>query len=258
MTPAPPTPARDAAYFDQWYADMADSDVRDAIVARTLGLPADMAFASLLSWDGIAEVGTALDLTADALLLDVACGRGGYGIEIARRTGARLVGIDFSGVAVKAARRSAARRLGTDRAEFHVGTLVDTRLADGGADALMCIDSVQFADPPLAALAEFRRLLARGGRLAVTCWQVADRADDTAPPRIRAVDLQRDLSAAGFADVEVHEKPLWRRAERALWEAAVAAPDDSDPAVRALQEEAHKSLAGFDALTRVLATATAP
>jgi hypothetical protein len=31
---------RDAAYFDQWYEDMATSPARDAIVARSLGLPA--------------------------------------------------------------------------------------------------------------------------------------------------------------------------------------------------------------------------
>ncbi len=37
-------------------------------------------------------------------VLDLACGRGGYGMEIARRTGARLIGIDFSTAALEAAR----------------------------------------------------------------------------------------------------------------------------------------------------------
>lgn len=32
----------------------------------------------------------------------------------------------------------------------------------------MCLDSVQFADPPLAGLCEFRRVLAAGGRLVLT------------------------------------------------------------------------------------------
>jgi hypothetical protein len=82
---------RDAAYFDQWYEDMATSPARDAIVARTLGLPPELQSNSLLTWPGIAEVTEALRMPPDGLLLDVACGRGGYGIEVARRAGARLV-----------------------------------------------------------------------------------------------------------------------------------------------------------------------
>jgi cyclopropane fatty-acyl-phospholipid synthase-like methyltransferase len=40
----------------------------------------------------------------DGLLLDLACGRGGYGIEVARRAGARLLSVDFSSVALEQAR----------------------------------------------------------------------------------------------------------------------------------------------------------
>jgi len=92
----------DAAYFDHWYADMAASPVRNAIVARTLGLPPGLQSTSLLTWKGIAEVTEALRMPQGGLLVDVACGRGGYGIEVARRAGVRLLGVDFSGVAPEA------------------------------------------------------------------------------------------------------------------------------------------------------------
>ncbi len=121
----------------------------------------------------------------------------------------------------------------------------------------MCVDAVQFAEPPLAALTEFRRVLTPGGRLALTCWEAVDPADDRVPVRIQAVDLRRDLARAGFTDVEVHERPVWRQAERDLWEQAVAAIDP-DPAVLSLQEEGRRSLDTFDSLRRVFATATAP
>jgi hypothetical protein len=121
----------------------------------------------------------------------------------------------------------------------------------------MCVDAVQFGEPPLAALLEFRRLLRSGGRLALTCWEAADASDERVPPRIRAVDLRRDLTRAGFLEVEVHEKPAWRELERTMWEDAVAA-DDTDPAVRSLQAEGRRSLATFDSLRRVFATAGAP
>jgi SAM-dependent methyltransferase len=148
---------RGAAYFDQWYADMATSPARDAIVARTLGLPPQLQSASTLTWAGIAEVTEALRLPAGGLLVDAACGRGGYGIEVARRTGARLTGMDFSEVALEEARLSSARLLPDRRAEFLAGTLTATGLPAAVADGLMCVDAVQFADPPLAALREFRR-----------------------------------------------------------------------------------------------------
>jgi SAM-dependent methyltransferase len=250
-------PARDAAYFDQWYADMAASPARDAIVARALGLPPQLQFASVVPWQGIGEVTDELRLPRDGLLLDIACGRGGYGIEVAHRTGTRLIGVDFSAVALEQARAIGTERLPAGRSQFRIGTLLATGLPAGVADGLMCVDAVQFAEPPLAALVEFRRVLKPGGRLVVTCWEAADPADERVPARIHAVDLQRDLSQAGFLDVRVHEKPEWREAERAIWEEAVAAVDD-DPAVRSLQAEGRRSLDTFDSLRRVFGTATAP
>jgi len=249
---------RDAAYFDHWYADMAASPARDAIVARTLGLPPELQSTSLLPWPGIATVTEALGLPPDGLLADVACGRGGYGLEVARRAGARLVGVDFSEVALEQARRNGARVLPAGRSEFRAGTLVATGLPAAAADGLMCVDAVQFADPPLAALAEFRRVLAPGARLAVTCWEVTGPPDERVPARLRAVNLRRDLLAAGFAGVEVQEKPEWREAERRMWQEALAMPAGSDAALESLQAEGRRSLDTFDSVRRVFATATAP
>ena len=72
------------------------------------------------------------------------------------------------------------------------------------------------------------------------------------------MNLRRDLPAAGFVDVRVHDKPERREVERAMWEEAVAAPADSDAAVRSLQAEGRRSLDTFDSLRRVFASATAP
>jgi SAM-dependent methyltransferase len=253
-----PAATRDAAYFDRWYLDMAASPARDAIVARALGLPPGLQSNNLLPWPGIAEVTEALRLPRDGLLADVACGRGGYGIEVARRAGARLVGVDFSEVALEQARRSGARLLPAGRSEFQAGTLVATGLPAAAADGLLCVDAVQFADPPLAALAEFRRVLAPGARLAVSCWEATGPPDERVPARLRAVNLRRDLRAAGFADVRVQEKPQWREAERRMWQEALAVPADGDPALESLRAEGRRSLDTSDSVRRVLATATAP
>ena len=77
-----------AEYFDGWYADMTASPVKDEIQQRHLGLPPRLLSTSLLGWEGIAEAVAALRLSPGDTLVDLACGRGGYGLEIAGRTGA--------------------------------------------------------------------------------------------------------------------------------------------------------------------------
>jgi Mycolic acid cyclopropane synthetase len=89
--------------FDGWYADMSGSPVKDEIQRRHLGLPPHLLSTSLLGWAAIAEVAEALRLSPGDTMLDVACGRGGYGLEIAARTGARLVRVGFSAEAVRQA-----------------------------------------------------------------------------------------------------------------------------------------------------------
>ena len=84
--------SRSAEYFDGWYADMVTSAAKDDIAQRHLGLPAHLLSSSLLTWDGIADVVDALRLSAGQVLLDLACGRGGYGLEVAARTEAELIG----------------------------------------------------------------------------------------------------------------------------------------------------------------------
>jgi SAM-dependent methyltransferase len=248
----------DADHYDRWYADMAGSSRRDEIVRRELGLPPEMQSTSLLGWDGIADVVAALELTDGEVLLDLACGRGGYGLEIARRTGTRLIGVDFSAVAIGQAERRAEAFGLADRATFRVGEMAGTGLADASVDAVVCVDAVQLLDPVIPALRECRRVLAPGGRLAITTWEPADRADERLPERIRRLDLARGLAEAGLVAVVVIEKPDWRRAEWAMWQAALAEDAGDDPALRSMRDEAERVLPAFDAVRRVLATGRAP
>jgi SAM-dependent methyltransferase len=251
-TPAPPS----AKYFDSWYADMAGSPVKDEIVQRHLGLPPTLLSTSLLGWAGIGEVATALRLSPGHVLLDLACGRGGYGLELAARTGARLVGVDFSAEAVRQAQEIAGR-LGRT-ADFRTGDLAATGLDTGSADAVLCVDAIQFAGQPPAAYRELRRVLAPGGRVVLTCWEPLDRDDERVPGRLRHVDLSAGLTAAGFGHVEVRERPGWRALERAMWQEAAAADPGDDPALQSFHNEGVRSLEIFGLIRRVMASATAP
>lgn len=228
----------------------------DEIQRRHLGLPPHLLSTSLLGWDGIAEATTALRLSAGKTLVDLACGRGGYGLEIAARTGARLAGVDFSAEAVRQA-RAHARRLGA-AAEFRVGDLARTGLDAGSADGVLCVDAIHFARRPDAAYREIARILTSGGRTVLTCWEPLNRDDQRLPERMRRADLQAGLAGAGFGDIEMAQRPVWRAAERAMWEEAAALDPGDDPALRSFHDEGVRSLEIFSLVRRVIATATAP
>ncbi len=249
-----------ADYFDRWYADMArpshQGRRKDEVQQRHLGLPERLLSTSLLSWDGIRTVLEALRLSPGGHLVDLACGRGGYGLELATRATARLTGVDLSAEAVHQAERLATA-WGRE-ARFVAGDLACTGLPEGCADAVVCLDAVQFPAIPSAAYAEVRRLLRPGGRVVLTCWEPRDREDPDVPARLRGVDLAGGLHRAGFEDVSVQERPDWRRQERAMWEEAAAIDPGGDPALRSFHDEGVRSLATWDRLRRVMASASAP
>jgi len=247
-----------SADFDGWYADRVKSPVADELVRRVLGLPSYLQSTSLLGGAGLDEVVAALDLHDGQVLLDLACGRAGYGLEIARRTACLLVGVDFSAVAIGQAGDRAAELGLADRTEFQVGELAATGLATASVDAVLIVDALQFAGSKPAALRECLRVLAPGGRLAITCWEPLFAGDERLPERIRYVDLAAQLPDAGFIDVEVAAKPGWRALEKELWEQSLTFDADDDPAMQSMQREARHVLSNFDGLRRVLATATAP
>lgn len=243
-----------AQYFDEWYSNMAGRAPRDDIQQRHLGLPPRLLSTSLLPWDGIDEVVGELRLGPGQRLLDLACGRGGYGLEIAARTRARLIGIDFSGEAISQA-IVLARQTGAD-AEFKVGGLAETGLPSGSVAAVVCVDAIQF-QAGAASFEEMRRVLVPGGRAALTTWEALDREDERVPELFRAVDTESALKAAGFAEVAVRERPKWRAAERCMWEEAAALDPRDDPDLQSLHDEGVRVLSMFDLVRRVLASATA-
>lgn len=242
--------------FDGWYADMVGSAVKDEIMQRHLGLPPHLLSTSLLGWNGIAEVEEVLCVRSGDTLLDLACGRGGYGLEIAARTGARLMGVDFSSEAVRQA-NCQARQMGR-AGDFRVGDLAATGLDACSVDAVLCVDAIQFAEQPDRAYRELLRILAPAGRAVLTCWEPVNPDDERLPDRLRAVDLRAGLGTAGFDDVEVRDRPGWRAAERTMWEEAAALDPAGDPALQSFHDEGVRSVEIFTLMRRVMAVAAKP
>jgi SAM-dependent methyltransferase len=249
----PPKP-RSAEYFDGWYAHQAVMPAIAEIMDRHMGFPPGTR-AGVVAAEALPELTEELRLRPGDTLLDLACGRGAYGLLVAKQAGACLVGVDFSAQAVGEAREQAART-GVSDTSFRVGELTATGLPDASVEAVLCTDAIQFADEPSVAYGEIRRVLKPGGRVVLTCWEARDRADERISARIRRVNLSADLERAGFTDVEVRDRPSWLACEQTLWEEAVTLDPGDDPALRSLHDEGVKSLQWIDLLRRVLGVAT--
>jgi ubiquinone/menaquinone biosynthesis C-methylase UbiE len=157
-------------------------------------------------------------LSAGERVLDVACGTGVVTRIAAERVGSagRVVGVDLNPGMLAVARSLPAPIEWLERSALDLG------LEDASFDAVLCQQGLQFFPDKALALREMRRVLDRGGRLALSVWKgigayhqavgdaLARFISTEAGARFCASrqvptkeDLQRLATEAGFADVEV-------------------------------------------------------
>jgi ubiquinone/menaquinone biosynthesis C-methylase UbiE len=254
--PAPPTPSD----FDNGFAASAASDgLRRVWHAAEPDLPVEIEPFSFLSVELLDHLSRALALTPGQLLVDLACGRGGPGLWLARAAGAWLIGVDFSSVAVEQATARADLFGLSDRARFVVGDLTETGLPDATADAAVCVDAMHFPAEPAAAAAEAARILRPAGRLVLTNWQPRNPQDSRLPHRLRRRAWGSILEQAGFTDVRVEARPEWHDVFTRVYRTALDAGDPAgDTALADLQDEARRRLGTSDLVDRVVASGTRP
>jgi demethylmenaquinone methyltransferase / 2-methoxy-6-polyprenyl-1,4-benzoquinol methylase len=107
-----------------------------------------------------------VDVHADDSVLDVATGTGAVAIELARRTGCRVVGVDQSAEMLAAGReRVVAAGLG-DRVELVDGRAENLPFPDASFGAVTFTYLLRYVDDPGATLRELARVLRPGGTMA--------------------------------------------------------------------------------------------
>jgi ubiquinone/menaquinone biosynthesis C-methylase UbiE len=162
----------------------------------------------------------ALQPQAGTQVLDVACGTGIVARRIAPFVGprGRVVGLDIS-PAMLAVACSAAERDGVT-IEWQLGRFESLPFPDRSFDLVVSQQGLQFAVDKPAAVAEMRRALAPGGRVAVCVWQGLDRHPFYAavhgavlralhapamqkPFSLDETELRTLLVEAGFDDVRI-------------------------------------------------------
>jgi ubiquinone/menaquinone biosynthesis C-methylase UbiE len=109
-------------------------------------------------------------------VLELGAGTGETGFEAAAMLGdgGRLVSTDFSREMVEVARRRGSE-LGLGNVDYRVIDAERIELDSGSVDGVLCQSTYMLVADPAAALAETRRVLRPGGRLALSVWGAPER-----------------------------------------------------------------------------------
>jgi SAM-dependent methyltransferase len=115
----------------------------------------------------------------DSHVLDLGSGNGNSALWLARRTGARVTGVDLSGVRVGHA-TTLAKRMGADRVTFHKASATALPFAAGTFTHVWSQATLYHIHDRIGALREIARVLREGGMFAF---------DDLVQPRPQVSDL---------------------------------------------------------------------
>lgn len=137
---------------------------------------------------------TRLGLKPGMLAADLGCGIGGPMMEIARFSGAKIVGININGYQIERARRHAAEAGLSDRVEFLESDFLDVDAPDESFDAVYSIEATCCAPDKVSIYGEAFRLLKPGGQFANYEYILTDRFDASDPQHLQ---IKADIELGG-------------------------------------------------------------
>ena len=155
-----------ADYYSTSFGDFSASvlaEIRREVYGRDIGQH------SWLTAEQQEHFANLAGFTRDTRLLEVGCGSGGPALFLCESIGLSVTGIDSNESGIASANAEAARRNLSARASFRcldgAGTLP---FDDASFDAIECIDAINHLPDRARVLAEWRRVLKRGGTLLYT------------------------------------------------------------------------------------------
>jgi tocopherol O-methyltransferase len=157
-----------------------------------------------------------LALTPSSRLIDVGCGVGAPALHVARTHGCTVIGITLSAEQVATGRALTEQAGLTERVRVFQADAHDIPFVAGNFDAVMALESMCHMNRA-RALAEVRRVLRPGGRIALCDWYARQPLTDDENALLRDIALTQVLlqdeytqliRQAGFGDVQVTD---WSR-----------------------------------------------
>jgi SAM-dependent methyltransferase len=145
----------------------------------------------------------ALAPAAGEVIVDVGCGAGQSVLQLAERVGphGRVIGVDIAPRLLALARR---RAEGIAQAEFVEADAQGVPLPAASADAVFSRFGIMAFADPVAAFANFRRILKPSGRLAFVCWRaLAENQLDLMPLQAAGLEAMADATPFSFAEAGV-------------------------------------------------------
>jgi demethylmenaquinone methyltransferase / 2-methoxy-6-polyprenyl-1,4-benzoquinol methylase len=127
---------------------------REAMVDRLVRAP------------GTGSPGTGSPVTGDRIVLDVAAGTAGVSLQIAARTGARVIGLDLTEQMLRQGAQNIAAAGASDRVCLVNARAEQIPLPDASVDALTFTYLLRYVSDPQATLAELARVVRPGGTVA--------------------------------------------------------------------------------------------
>jgi SAM-dependent methyltransferase len=149
-----------------------------------------------------------LDVQPTDRVLEIGFGPGLAVAELTRAGAGHVYGIDHSGVMLRQASRRNAAAIRAGRVTL-INASAEQLLAtlDGPFDAILAVNSLGFWPAPAERLAELRRRLAPGGRIAIASQPRCPGAT-AATSRNAAEEVENLLSSAGFTHLSTETLPL--------------------------------------------------
>jgi SAM-dependent methyltransferase len=201
--------------FDAIFSRIALSPTLSDIWRQVYGqdYPQDASPFSFVTVEELRWLAVKLRVSGGRRFVDLACGRGGPSLWVARETGATVIGIDSSFVAIQAATITATTRGVSPTAAFVAADAEATGLRSESVDAVMSVDALQLMNDRPRVMAEVARVLTPGGRFAFTTWVARREGAGPAFP----VDYGPLLEAAGMVLDACREPPNWEPRESAVF-----------------------------------------
>jgi SAM-dependent methyltransferase len=150
----------------------------------------------------------ALGLSSGDIVLDIGCGAGQTLLQLAERVGieGQVIGVDVAPLLLEIAKRRT-EKLGQVRLIEADAQSVD--LPSVSMDAVFSRFGVMTFNDPVAAFANFRRILRPSGALAFTCWRSFQENElDRLPLAAAGFQSPIDVSPFSFADPEYIRRTL--------------------------------------------------